>query len=165
MFDGLKQGIKRRSLRMDEIIFAKYVFGNSLPYDEIKISNTIGFGKREFTTPALRKKNGLVLHLGVKGFDSAISPIEYRHIFIHEMVHIWQSVHWKNRWGFVGDSVCQQVVLMKGQKAYNYELGKKWSDYHAEQQASIISDWYYWGGIESDPQFEYVKNHLRRGIN
>lgn len=165
MFDALKQGVKRRDLRGDEIIFAKYVFGNSLPYDEIKISNTIGFGKREFTTPALRKKNGIILHLGVHGFNSAINPLEYRHIFIHELVHAWQSVHWKHRAGFVGDSVCQQVILLKGAKAYDYELGKKWSEYHAEQQASIISDWYYFGGIESDQQFEYVKNNLRPGIN
>lgn len=157
-------GIKlKRKLKSNEIEFAKVVFANSLPYDRIYVSNTIGAGKRQYTTPEGKHDGGWVLHLGAAIYpDAAVYGLS---VFVHELVHVWQSYNSPIRWGYAADSMCQQIVLLKGKRAYDYEVGKNWSEYHAEQQAQLVEDWYVGGLLDGDERFPYIRDHIRRGVN
>ncbi|PIT23064.1 hypothetical protein BGI36_03020 [Snodgrassella communis] len=67
--------------------------------------------------------------------DYSIAKIEDRHLFIHEMVHIWQ--YQMGMWVALRGA-CSLLV------DYEYALtdDKVLSDYGMEQQASIITDYY-----------------------
>lgn len=67
--------------------------------------------------------------------DTSLQGIRKIHLFMHEMVHIWQ---------FQMGLAVPILVLASGFVDYHYDLtnDKILSDYHMEQQASIISD--YW---------------------
>lgn len=158
-------GIKlKRKATEPEKQFAESVFANTLPWDKISISNTVGVGNRPYTTPELKYGGGWILHLGSVLYGNVLG--NYQHIFIHELVHVWQSYHNPIKWAYAANSMCQQIVLLKGKKAYNYDLGKDWSDYHAEQQAQIVEDWCTVGKYsQSDDRFRYIRDHIKRGIN
>lgn len=156
-------GIKlKRKMTEDEKIFARQIFENSLPYDDIYVSNTIGAGNRQYVTPEFKHDGGWIMHLG-RAMYAGATLTSHRAIFVHELTHVWQSYHSPFRWGYVANSMCQQIVLMKGAKAYDYESGFKWSHYNAEQQAQMVMDWYIWGMWEKDERFEYIRDHIRKG--
>ncbi len=158
-------GIKlKRKLTLDEKIFAQQVFNNTLPYDDIYVSNTIGAQDRQYVTPELRHDGGWIMHLGRAMYAGATLTSE-RETFIHELTHVWQSYHSPFRWRYAANSMCQQIVLMKGSKAYDYENGFDWKDYNAEQQAQIVMHWYQLGMSETDARYEYVRDHIRKGEN
>lgn len=158
-------GIKlKRKITEPEKRFAEQVFQNTLPWDKIYISNTIGAGQRQYVTPQARHDGGWIMHLGAAMYaGSTVTTDGY--IFVHELTHVWQSYHSPFRWGYAADSMCQQIVLLKGSKAYNYTSGSPWTEYHAEQQAQMIQDWYLGGMSESDDRFQYVRDHIRTGRN
>lgn len=153
-----------RKMNETERICAERIFGDTLPWDRIIISNTIGLGKRPYTTPELKHKGGWVLHLGSKIF--ADTRGDGWLTFIHELTHVWQSYNSSIKWAYAANSVCQQIVLLKFGRAYNYTVGKDWNEYHAEQQAQIVEDWCGVGMyMESDSRFRYIRDHIRRGIH
>ncbi|GLR11092.1 hypothetical protein [Mixta theicola] len=66
--------------------------------------------------------------------DYAYSSVDLQHLFMHEMMHVWQKQKGMN-------------VVMRGLFSwaadYNYRLNKtRLDDYSMEQQASIVAD--YW---------------------
>ena len=158
-------GIKlKRKISESEQQFANRVFGNTLPFDKIRISNTIGLGNRQYTTPELKYEGGWTLHLGREMYANAIG--NGWNIFIHELVHVWQSYHSPIKWAYAANSMCQQIVLLKFGRAYNYELGKNWGNYHAEQQAQLVEDWCVDGKFsENDDRFPYIRDNIRLGLN
>lgn len=154
---------KRRPLTEEEIAIAHDVYIYTLPYEKIFISDALGFQKREYTTPGLKKNSGWILHLGPTAYN-AIVTLDQKETFIHELMHVWQSVHSKHKLGYAIDSVCQQVLLLKFGKAYNYDVHAKWEDMHAEQQAQLVSDWYKLGCPTSDMRYDFVRDKVRTAI-
>lgn len=153
-----------RKLNFDERTLAESVFGNTLPWDKIIISNTIGAGKRQYVTPEFRHDGGWIMHLGGVMYAGSTITTDAT-TFIHELTHVWQSYHSPKRWNFVANSMCHQILLMKGSKAYDYEVGAAWQAYNVEQQAEIVSHWFHFGMDENDSRFPYIRDYIRKGVN
>jgi hypothetical protein len=159
-----------RRLRSEEIVFARRVFGETLPYDKIVLVNQTGKENRPCTQAQLAKKN-YYLHVGPLIFFDATSAAPWSYssdgvvrerrcdVFIHELTHVWQGEY-------------QPAVLIPislyhlppSKEGYSYELGQPWSSYNAEQQAQIIEDWFNPRiGCESqqDARYRYIIENLR----
>ena len=77
---------------------------------------------------------------------------------IHEFVHVWQGHNTTVPWGYVANSIWHQIT--QGDKAYSFTLGKKWGDYNAEQQASIVEGWYVRGCAPKDKAYHFIRDHI-----
>ena len=88
--------------------------------------------------------------------DYSIARIEYRHLFIHEMVHIWQ--YQMGMWVALRGA-CSLLV------DYHYTLAddKVLSDYGMEQQASIIADYYLLRDFGYDAWCDRTKQKYKGG--
>ncbi|MFH8133045.1 type IV secretion protein Rhs [Pantoea osteomyelitidis] len=66
--------------------------------------------------------------------DFSTAPIEYQHLFMHEMMHVWQYQHGMN---------VKLRGLFSWAVNYKYDFSKNsLRQYSMEQQASIVAD--YW---------------------
>lgn len=80
-----------------------------------------------------------------------------RETFIHELTHVWQGFNF-GPWYMLNSLFCQAFMLGF---AYDYQPGRDWDDYNAEQQACIVEDWFQNGMSVADPRFPYVQNKIR----
>ena len=93
---AMAAAIKSRRMNGEEIRFAQRVFGNSLPYRRIILTNMSGFGGRKFVYPAL--DGSILLNLGDAFEDPGPLRYERKNLaywqpgttFIHELTHAWQ---------------------------------------------------------------------------
>ncbi len=143
------------------------VFGNTLPYSRMYISDGSGIGGAQYTT---RNVTDYTLHLGPDMFKGILWSPSFSATFVHESTHVWQGHHEWFPWGFMVNSLLHQAwaeVTHHGNRnyAYEYKYGKKWDDYNVEQQASIVEDWYKGGMDEKDPLFWYISHQIRVGKN
>lgn len=105
---GVKLPTTARFLTTDEQKEAKSVFGDSLDFTKILISDGNGFQERQFTV-AVPLSSGfhVVMLLG------DVNPWHTRgrsHILIHELTHAWQSQHYSgNPTAFMQNSIVCQV--------------------------------------------------------
>jgi len=129
------QGTSRR-LTIGEIAMSRRLFGNSINYDLVKVHNAeyLPFGMQRNDT--VMTPNGEIYYpKDLFREDFSLEDLRYRHLFMHEMVHVWQKQMGMNVW-FRG--------LGSGFAKYRYTLSanKKFSSYGMEQQASLLSDYY-----------------------
>jgi len=82
-------------------------------------------------------------------------------VFIHELGHVWQGYHSAFTWWYVFNSIYYQVAC--GSSAYDFTAGKQWSQYGAEQQASIIQQWFIDGEPNSGQLYSYMKCNVWPG--
>ena len=154
-----------RSLTPVEEAYARKVFGNSINFHNVEISDGLGIGNAEYTTKGWSHWH---VHLGPLGFHDAIGPGVVA-TFIHELTHVWQSQHATISFMFMvrsGLGQVKNIILRRGRNAtYNYTLGKTWSDYNVEQQAQIVEDWYIAGSSEFAAAFRYIRDNIRAGKN
>lgn len=154
-----------RSLTGPEESEARRVFKTSIFLGRVEISDGLGFGERPYTSVGL---SVYTLHLGPDGFKDAISP-RMRSTFIHELTHVWQGQHDTLGFGYMIESVISQgkSLITSGSTdgAYNYTVGKDWTDYNVEQQAEIVEDWYAGGMPENSAAFRYIRDNIRPGKN
>src|SRR6185295_1941120 len=108
------------------------VFGETLPYGAIYLSNAVGLQERAYTVPHPAKGASYLINIGADGFADATTAAIDRTL-IHELTHVWQGVHRANRLNYIFDSLHNQARL--GSAAYDYVAGADWSSYGAEQQA------------------------------
>lgn len=181
---------KARFLSEQEYKIVKDIFGSRLPSRKrIIVTNAEGFGGRAFTIPlslilifllsvaafSLGLMQGLVvlvctslassLNLGyVMNVGRAYSTLHSAHqsLLIHEMTHVWQGEKAFFSISYVLRSCFHQIL--KGKKAYSYELGKNWRKYSVEQQAQIIEDWFRSGKPEFGYLWDYVKENVRNDV-
>jgi hypothetical protein len=170
---GLRRAARfdARGLSEAEKSLARRVFADSLPYDSVYLSNEIGLEQRQYTIPRLSHKGSFVINIGPRIYadatDSSVIDNEQSGdaIFIHELTHVWQGVHRKSPFDYIGDSVYNQ--LRYRDKAYAVDSARvgasAWDSFNAEQQATIVEDWYIAGMKESDPAFVYIRDHIRAG--
>ena len=161
------------------------VFGSTLPFRaRIIITNGLGGYNRPFTVPTSLVTT--LLGAAASGFMAPVtSAIGYLTSFVnlaylmnvgsayadmsssntdllvHETSHVWQGKNSLFALSYVFNSALHQCI--RGNAAYNYTTGQAWSSYNAEQQASIIEDWYKHGKSESDSRWPYIRDHVRRG--
>jgi len=139
MSNGIKIG-GLRLLTLGEINLAKTLYGLSIRYNEVWIhrGSYLPFNMQDFRT-AMTPNGEIYFMEGTYEHDFSMSHrtmsrIVGAHLFLHEMMHVWQH---------------QRGMMVRTRGAfswavdYNYELNKpNLMDYGIENQACIVSD--YW---------------------
>lgn len=145
-----------RPLTKGEIALAASVFGNTIDYGRVTISD------RKFSP--LHPKgtgmapNGNLYMYGCYRADYSAGSAYTHSFFIHEMTHVWQ---YQNK---ILNPVTEAIALTLKHKfnyeaAYPYELDsrKKFTDYNMEQQASIVEDFF----MRSQPGHSHYAGRCR----
>ena len=151
---------KIRALSRSEKNLAKSVFGNTINYDMVKVTNTVGGGGRPWTT-----NTPPIYTLNVGDKYPSLTAKYRKSLLIHELTHVWQGQHLVP---FMLNSAAHQTLsaIENGgnvSKAYRYTLGKRWGQYNVEQQASIVEDWFRKGRKTTDPRYRYIRDNIRKG--
>ena len=163
--------IKFRPLNVAEIAFARQVFGNSLPYQDVIITNLAGLGDRAFTAPGVDGKT--YLNLG-HAYDNPLGTGGSAYpkpgqLLIHELTHAWQIAHAGFLPGLMCSGMVNQANFILGDNVYEYgEPGPGWSKFNAEQQGAIVDQWFGGTGRSSrykemdreNPYYRYVWNDV-----
>jgi hypothetical protein len=153
-----------------ETDIARKVFQNTIPYDDVVVSDGLGMGDRPFTLPTDMPATLLfnvsdgkyVIHAG-DGYFGMSRDKEDQKLLIHELTHVWQGEHSGSSWDYVFSSAWSQALLDDAY-AYDKQRLKPWNDYNPEQQAHIVEDWFADGmreGEEEDRRFYYIQAHIR----
>lgn len=160
----------------DETGFARTVFGDSLDFARIRLTNLSGLGGRAFTTPTV---DGTILVNIGNAYDaptSAVYPNSYPakgQILIHELTHAWQIQHASLSDGYIPGLLCQGIYnqAVTGKAAYQYgPAGPAWSSYNLESQGAIVDQWF--GGTRTQgptpmntegAYYAYIRNNIRAG--
>ncbi len=156
-----------RCLSQAERAIADPVYGGSLDYEDIYVSDGIGLSQRPFTTaiPTSATKWIVILNLGANAFQSGAAKDN----LIHELAHAWQSQHHPISWQYMYNCVQSQVAAVAATaladlnssrpmrlanplipdlklgpaSAYAYVPGKPFGEYGGEQIAQQIEDYYF----------------------
>jgi hypothetical protein len=145
-----------RCLTTRERTLATSVFGSSLDFNLIRISDSLGAGGAPWTNvspivrvggrpvapfpgapvmPIVSVSSGTCLNLGTTFSNATL---------IHELVHSWQSQHHSDPAKYMWNSAQSQALslLIHGDRgcAYRYAAGAAFGAYAAEQIAQIVED-------------------------
>jgi hypothetical protein len=170
-----------RFMSESEYNIVSRVFGDTLPWRvRIIVTNGAGLEGRPFTIPS-----SLITTLGATaaaGFIGAAAGTassflnmayfmnvgdaypdltKHKNLLVHETAHVWQGKNSSLALSYVFSSCISQCV--RGSGAYNYTSGSAWSSYNAEQQASIVEDWFKNGEPTSGTLWGYIRDHVREG--
>ncbi|MDR9891304.1 type IV secretion protein Rhs [Pseudenterobacter timonensis] len=121
-----------RLLTSGEITLAKSVYKSTIPYHKVWIHHDsyLPFGFQNKNTAMA--PNGEMYFREHYREDYSLSVPFYKHMFIHEMAHVWQREKGMN---VIGRGLVSWAV------SYRYVLdGRLLSEYPMEQQAQIIAD-------------------------
>jgi hypothetical protein len=174
--------IKQRPLTPQEINFAKSkVFGDTIPWDRILLTNLSGLRGTAFTMPFIGGK----IYVNLASNDAYNDPTNFKtgpdraypnpgQLFIHELTHAWQTEHAPFLPTFMCKAVVAQTHNTLGDDPYVYgPPGPVWSGFGPEQQAAIVDQWF--GGTRvpaaptraaqdpHDPYFPYIRDNIRTG--
>ena len=125
-----------RPLTDGEIAMARTIFQDSIDYTKVKVHN------EEYLWFGMQPDEGAIapngeMYFGKVAFreDFSQSEGEDQHLFIHEMVHVWQYQ--------LGYPVKLRGAIRIGLSyEYTLESGKRLSDYNMEAQGDLLAD--YW---------------------
>lgn len=126
-----------RGLTIGEIALARSVFGDAIQYGRVRVHNASYLPFDMQSREVAMTPNGEVYFREPHYRDDFSKEIpRYKHWFIHELVHVIQHQ--------VGMSVRLRGSFSWA-ASYEYSLppDKKLADFGMEQQASIISDFYF----------------------
>jgi hypothetical protein len=167
-----------RPLQLDEIAQARKVFKGTIPYDQVVVSDGLGYDDRPFTMPTsipmgpgYEVSGGkYVIHAGVAGYDGmatdegfygANSLPSRKRLLIHELTHVWQGEQSNWSWAYVIKSGWAQVG--DGDAAYDYYDRKKpFLDYTHEEQRQQLKDW---DEYNPEQQAQIVEDWFADGMN
>lgn len=163
---GVELPTRARCLHPQEIEYAKVVYGKSLAYDDIYISDAIGASGRPVTVavPVSDKRWVVALNVGSYAFEN---PPYVGWTLIHELAHAWQSQHYTakpyqfmvncvesqlkaeaasllaNKWVKRGLRIANVPSIDFGRAdAYSYVPGSFFHEYAGEQIAQQVEDYY-----------------------
>lgn len=134
--DEKKEGTQRW-LTSGEITLAQALYSDQIEYPKVWIhcDSYLPFGLQSKNV-AMTPNGEVYFREGYyyADFSEANISIDNRHVFLHELCHVWQYQH-------------GMAVKLRGLFSwavdYHYDLAKaRLSDYSMEQQASIVSDYY-----------------------
>jgi hypothetical protein len=140
-----------RSLDDAERRLAREVFANSLDLDAVRIVST--------TLAAAPTTLG--------DYIRTAGPMSNATL-IHELTHVWQFQH--GGAAYISDSLCAQVGAWASTGSRNaaYDLtgvvqaGKRFSEYTAEQQATIVETYYSDPAMQADAIYQALIDEVRR---
>lgn len=121
-----------RLLTKGEIALARRVFRSTIEYHKVWVHHDsyLPFGLQNKKT-AMAPDGELYFREHHRD-DFSVSTDDFKHLFIHEMSHVWQRAKGMN---VIGRGLISWLV------SYRYELDERvLSDYPMEQQAQIIAD-------------------------
>jgi hypothetical protein len=160
-----------RSLNDAEQAFAARVFGGSLNFDNIVITNLSGAGGRGFTAPGVDGKTycniGPAYDNPTTYFDGP-NPAQGE-LLIHELTHAWQIQHSSFLPGLMCSALITQGDNTFFDDAYAYgDPGIPWDDLGLEQQAAIVDQWFGSSGEQlpfkpmdqQNPYYGYIWNNI-----
>lgn len=163
---------KIRSLSTSEKNLAKLVFQNTINYDLVKVTDTLGAGGRPWTTntPPM-----YMINVG-SNYPSLTANDERKLLLIHELAHVWQGQHLVPFMLNSGAHQSLSAINNGGDvaSAYSYAVGKSWGQYNVEQQASIVEHWFMpanlcfqngpcGGGMKTtDSRYRYIRDNIRK---
>lgn len=155
-----------RTLNGSEETLLRSIYGTSINYSMVRITNTEGAADGApwtTNTPPLYTVN-----VGVNCFVS-FTRDDCRNgdglgLLVHEMGHVWQGQHGIP---FMSNSLFHQgqAVLSRGDRnrAYDFSPGGQWRSYNAEQQAEIVEAWYRDGRSTASALYPYLRDNVRPG--
>jgi hypothetical protein len=160
-----------RCLSAAELGVAKPIYGGSLNYTDIYVSDAVGVSGRLFTTaiPIDSTRWVVVLNLGPDAFRAGATSPTLIHELIHELAHAWQSQHHSNPWKYMYNCIQSQIAATAATavaamnsslvrrvispmlldlklglaSAYAYVPGKLFGDYGGKQIAQQVEDYHY----------------------
>lgn len=111
---------------------------------------------------------GYLMNVGPAAYPNMAASEGTRRLLVHEMAHVWQGANSQLSTTYVFNSIMHQcnasVHGTSRNGAYAATAGQVWSTYNAEQQASLIEEWYLAGCREDHPNFPYIRDKVRQGI-
>jgi hypothetical protein len=123
-----------RALDPAETAILTPVFGSSLAYGDIQLSDAVGAGGRPYTV--WNPGRGQLINIGPSAYKA---PGSNPGLLVHETAHCWQSQHHPSPAAFMGNSVASQAAAAAtGGDSYCYVPGKAFGDYGAEQVANQV---------------------------
>ncbi len=137
---GIKLPSGMRFLDSTERGILSSVYGSSLDFSKILLSDGLGGGGRPFTLyMSLPVIGGVtVIQIGSTPYHT---PGSNRGLLIHEAAHSWQSQHHPNGAAYMVNSIASQAgASAAGASAYCYVTGKWFGLYAAEQIAEQAED-------------------------
>jgi hypothetical protein len=136
---SLPSGIRRLTSAQQSA--AALVFGKSLNFTLVFLSNATGLGGRPFTVAVPINPPSIPAVCIVNA--GTLSPS--RDLLIHELTHVWQSQHSIEPTKFMVNSMASQAVADEllsafgvDASAYYYRPGKRFASYGAEQIACQV---------------------------
>lgn len=123
-----------RALDPAETAILTPVFGSSLTFADIRVSDAVGGGSRPYTVwvPSV----GTVINIGPAAYGT---PGSNPGLLVHEATHSWQSQHHPSPAAYMGNSIASQAAAgAAGGSSYCYRPGKPFSEYGAEQVANQV---------------------------
>jgi hypothetical protein len=144
-----------RMLTDAQVAVARSVYGESLDFSSIFISNKTGIGGRPFTM-AFPDSSGTVQIMNMGSYSPS------RNKLIHELGHVWQSQHHSDKYRFMINSVSSMKAALKASSlavitdpmvslnkdfpaffpfdAYAYDPSTPFANLAAEQMAQAIEN-------------------------
>ncbi len=196
--------VNARKLNSAEMAIARSVYTNVLPFDRIYLTDLNLGGAVTLASMDLQTGKFDYTINWVDGFRGGTGDAEMRATLIHELCHVWQGEHGVWPTFYMGQSIWAQVSsgvrdIWRKRKwrgwgehrstAYPLPadgIGKDWSNFNVEQQATLVESWYmperdrvtpagpglvrvhnfgpgvYGGGrSEHDARFPYIRDVIR----
>jgi len=163
--------INSRPLSQVEREKAITVFGNTIPYDQVMLTNLSGLGGRAFTAPGVDGK--IYCNLGGSYANPLSSyPSSYRaagQLLIHELTHAWQIAHAGFLPGLMCSGIVNQANYLFGDDVYQYgPSGPAWWTFNLEQQGAIVDQWFGGNGnsasynpmAQANPYYQYIRDNI-----
>jgi Putative peptidoglycan binding domain len=125
-----------RFLTQPEIAKARSVFGNSLAFPYILVSDALGLEGRAFVTVIA------ISPIPLGGIPMTLvnwGPSPTDGTFFHELTHVWQSQHHVESAAFMENALISQgTAALFGGSAYAFIPGRSFARYGAEQIAQQV---------------------------
>ncbi|MEM9848526.1 MAG: hypothetical protein AAF847_11590 [Bacteroidota bacterium] len=164
LYEWLARQVKaHRPLNQNERFLAKYIYGDCIDLDKVRIDEAARFGPRQYS----------LCYVSFNIINSWGSMKD--DILVHELVHVWQYQHF-------GAVYIPRALWAQGtREGYNYggieallvakKTGKKFWEFNYEQQGDIVSDYFRisqgwqprWGNANIDDldTYEYFLDQMR----
>ena len=164
--------IESRPLNDTEIALARSVYGETIPYENVLLTNLNGVSDRAFTVPGADGKT--YLNLGSNyadpiGATDGSYPVRGQ-LLIHELGHAWQIEQRTFVAGYMCSALVSQAQNSFYSSAYKYgDPGPDWDDgFNLEQQASIVDNWFaavdnsagYRPMDQGNPYYRYIWDNI-----
>lgn len=133
---GITLPTGKRALDPTEVGILRPVFGSSLDYSAIHLTDAVGGKGRPYTVAA--PFAGQFINIGPAAYKT---PGSNPSLLIHESTHCWQAQHHPDPTAFMANSIASQgAAYAAGGDAYCYIPGKPFGDYGAEQIAEQVEN-------------------------